>query len=127
MHHYREIWSHNLHELHQASALAYEINKALEVEGGDKGEMDSGPHMEAFYQALEEDLDTPTALDVVQDLVQAILENGYAGKDISQAQNALRTCGKVFGLRLDNPNEDAEVLKGWDAHLAQFQDFKPVL
>jgi len=121
MHHYRKPWSHNLHDLNQASALDYEIRKALTVESGVNGSVDPAPRKASFYQALEDDLDTPQALGVMQELVKEILNGSRSNKDIRKAQNFLRACGAVFGLRMGKSEPDPEVIHGWNRHLARFQ------
>lgn len=122
MHHYRESWSHNLRELHQASILDYEIREALALEGGVKGEISSERYREDFYEALDDDLDTRTALDVLQELVKAIIIGRHESMDLRNAQAVLRTFGRVFGLRLDNAEPDSEVIRGWDNHRVRFQE-----
>lgn len=120
MHHYRESWSHNFRELNQASVLDYEIRRSLAMDNGKDGKMDPTYYHETFHQALDNDLDTPTALETVQEMVQAIINEGNAGKDISRAQLVLRSFGEVFGLRMDNAKPDPRVTQGWDQHLARF-------
>jgi L-cysteine:1D-myo-inositol 2-amino-2-deoxy-alpha-D-glucopyranoside ligase len=120
MHHYRESWSHNLRELNQASALDYEIRQALAIDNGKDGELDPTYYQETFHQALDNDLDTATALETVQEMVQTIINEGNSGKDIRRAQLVLRSFGNVFGLRMDNATPDPRVVQGWDQHLARF-------
>lgn len=121
MHHYRKSWSHNLNDLNQASALDYEVRKALSLESGVNGSVDPAPFKVSFFQALEDDLDTPHALEVMQELVKVIINGNRSNKDIREAQMILRTCGTVFGLRMGKSEPDTEVIHGWNRHLARFQ------
>ena len=122
MHHYRESWSHNLRDLNQASALDYEIRQALTMEGKGQDKLDPAPYQGKFEKALDDDLDTPTALKIVQELVKKIIYGNRAGKDIHEAQSVLRSFGDVFGLRMGNPEPDPRVIDGWNQHLTRFQE-----
>ena len=121
MHHYREPWSHDEGELARAAGLAARIEQALEANNGKKPALDPGPWRRSFQAALENDLDTPTAFDILAALTNETIAAAHAGKDISEAQKALRASAAVFGLRPGDNRCAAAVAAGWNQHLVQFK------
>jgi L-cysteine:1D-myo-inositol 2-amino-2-deoxy-alpha-D-glucopyranoside ligase len=119
-HHYREIWSHDEDVLGQAARLAEKFLAARMAAQGNGSDLDPEPGLESFRQAMDHDLDTPSALRVMENLADAILEASTAGKDVRQAQGALRDMGKVFGLQLDAEGPEVRVRDGWGVHLKRF-------
>jgi hypothetical protein len=71
---------------------------------------------------LDDDLNTPTALNALAALAEALDQGAAAGRDIQQAQEDLRRMAAVFGLRLQDGAPEPRVRAGWAAHLAGFQD-----
>jgi hypothetical protein len=47
-------------------------------------------------------------------LAEAILATAHQGNDVREAQQTLRTCSTVFGLRLDAQVPETHVLEGWN-------------
>lgn len=122
MHHYRKSWSHNLRDLNQASTLDSEIRQALTIEGKGQGSFDHAPYQAEFNKALDDDLDTPTALEIVQNLVKEMVSGNQVGKDIQEAKSVLRSFGYVFGLRMGSSKPDSRVIDGWNEHLVRFSE-----
>lgn len=130
--HYRESREHDRDELVDAEALADTLRRGAEAvggfEGGEGGQdeeeearafhtLDPGPEEEALVGRLEDDLDTPAALDILEVLAERILEAAASGQAVSRARERLRALGKgLFGLRLDDDEPQAEVLEGWERH-----------
>jgi cysteinyl-tRNA synthetase len=57
------------------------------------------PYRERFVAAMDDDLDTPAGLAIIDELSEAIL--AAAGKqDLVAAQGTLRELGGVMGLQL---------------------------
>lgn len=119
-HHYRQAWSHNLAELEQAEQLARKLRRAMTASGGGGPSLDPTPAKTAFDQALANDLDSPTALTVLERLVDEVLSAGHNGQQVKAAQKVLRDMGRVFGLRLDAAEPEARVVSGWNKHLKRF-------
>jgi hypothetical protein len=71
---------------------------------------------------MDEDLDTPAARDALESLADKVIEAARVGRDVKEAQGALREMGKVFGLRLDRPGPEERVIQGWNEHLERFKD-----
>ena len=122
MHHYRESWSYSESELKEASVLDTEIRRALASKGGDGDTLDPKPYKDAFSQALNDDLDSPTALEILHSLVIEILKGSDTRTDVSRLQVVLRGFGDVLGLRMDNPKPSTTVIRGWNEHLALFRE-----
>jgi L-cysteine:1D-myo-inositol 2-amino-2-deoxy-alpha-D-glucopyranoside ligase len=119
--HYRQIWSHDDEALAQAGQLVDKLLTAVTAAGGQNKVLDPTPALTAFNKALANDLDTPTATTVLVQLADDILAAQDAGQDVKTAQQALRQMGRVFGLRLDNPNPETRVIDGWNEHLQRFE------
>lgn len=124
-HHYRDSWSHDLEELEEATALARKLLQASASPSGTDGTLDPTPAFEAFNKSLDNDLSTPAALASLEDLADSILMRAEGKRDVSQAQEALRFMGKVFGLRLSALEPDPDVAAGWQTHLERFSGVEP--
>jgi cysteinyl-tRNA synthetase len=120
-HHYRQVWSHDEAELAQAGQLAEKLLSAVTAIGGQDKRLDPTPALTAFNKALANDLDTPTAITVLEQLADDILAAQTSDQDVKTAQQALRQIGRVFGLRLDDPDPEARVTDGWNEHLQRFE------
>jgi hypothetical protein len=83
---------------------------------------DPYPFQEKFKRALENDLDTPSSLDVIQDLVSNILSDSRAQHDVSRAQGLLREFGDILGLQMDRPGPFKDVSSGWSDHRDKFTE-----
>jgi L-cysteine:1D-myo-inositol 2-amino-2-deoxy-alpha-D-glucopyranoside ligase len=122
MHHYRDPWSYNWFELFKAERLDRDIKLAL-AEKRFSGELtDPSPFQEKFQKAMEDDLDTPGSLQVVQELVSQILSDSQAQMDVSLAQDQLREFGDVLGLQMDRPGPSEDVRAGWQRYRENFTE-----
>jgi L-cysteine:1D-myo-inositol 2-amino-2-deoxy-alpha-D-glucopyranoside ligase len=119
-HHYREPWEHNLQALEKADRLARKLQQAVSAAGGEGVEFKISPTVTAFDEAMDNDLDSPTALVILEKLAEAVEKAAGAGQNVQTAQAAIRSMAQVFGLRLDDGTPEAEVVAGWDEHLKRF-------
>jgi len=119
-HHYREIWSHEESVLERAEELARKLYSATTAAQGEKTAVDPESALDAFRRAMNQDLDTPSALGEMEKLADEILEASAAGRAVGKAQDALRSMGKVFGLQLDTGVAEERVLTGWQRHITRF-------
>lgn len=120
-HHYRQTWSHDLAELWQANRTAETIRQAAAV--GPLPEAQTGQGTTArsrFMAAMDHDLQTQEALQVMEDLAQEILDGKHSGDSLPAAQAALHEMGQVFGLRLGASGPEERVISGWNRHLKRF-------
>lgn len=121
-HHYRTAWSYREAELVQAEHLAQKLRAAVLASGGAGPQLDASPSQHAFKLALDQDLDTPKALAVLENLADQILLGAQNNQGIAQAQQALRAAAQIFGLRLGATQAEPTVMAGWQRHLARFTD-----
>lgn len=120
-HHYREVWSHSESELSLANEFSKKINLALLVRGGLGASIDPAWALKVFEAALEDDLNTPVACQVLCDLADKLIGWAQSGKDVVQGQVAIRRMGSVFGLQMDHAGPETRVIDGWSEHLKRFQ------
>ena len=73
----------------------------------------------AFRAALENDLDTPQAIAVLDGLANDILNGKYTSGEKAAAQASLVDLAGILGLRLGNPI-DERVTLAWDRHRQKF-------
>jgi L-cysteine:1D-myo-inositol 2-amino-2-deoxy-alpha-D-glucopyranoside ligase len=121
LHHYRQAWGHNREELSQADKLGEKIKLAVQAESGMVEVLDPLTYQVAFFEAMDNDLDTSTALIVLGNLADEIISASAQRMDISMAQAVLRSLSATFGLRLDIETPDSRVSSGWRDHLQRFQ------
>jgi len=121
-HHYREIWSHEIEVLERSEQLAQKLKSAFVASNGQGSPLDPSHTLQAFQRCMEADLDTPSALAVLEEFALEIQKASSAGKELGAAQDALRTMGKVFGLQLDKSSSEERVQSGWKGHLKDFED-----
>lgn len=98
-HHYRIAWEYEEAELSQAVQRVERYAAASHADPIAGGRpLDGTAYAERFAEAMDDDLDTPTALCVLDDLAQAIL--AAAGhQDLVGAQGTLRQLAGVLGLQ----------------------------
>ena len=118
-HPYDQVWSYDAVELGPADQLAELFLSAAKAVGGDGPELDPGEAVCAFEAAMDDNLATDKALDVLGGLAQSIIEASESGRSVRDAQGTLRTLCKVFGLTLDGGIED-RVEDGWARHYQRF-------
>lgn len=99
-HHYRTPWEYDEAGLRRAANRVERYAAASHadaVAGGNP--LDAAPYRDRFVTAMDDDLDTPSALSTLDDLAGAVL--AAAGKqDLVTAQGILRQLTGVIGLRL---------------------------
>jgi L-cysteine:1D-myo-inositol 2-amino-2-deoxy-alpha-D-glucopyranoside ligase len=99
-HHYRNAWEYDQAGLKQAAQRVERYAAASQADPVAGGQpLDSTAYRERFVEAMDDDLDTPTALSVLDELAQAVL--AAAGhQDLVAAQGTLRQLAGVLGLQL---------------------------
>jgi cysteinyl-tRNA synthetase len=99
-HHYRTQWEFIDDELDGWASIAGDIAEAAEFPtNGASDSLDVGRLRNRFFTALDDDLDTPAAIEALRETAQAILE-APDEDDIRSAQTALREMASVLGLTL---------------------------
>lgn len=120
-HHYREAWEHDDAEMARAAQLAEQLRAAAATCGGSGDALDPAPAQAAFNTAMDNDLDTISALAALGDLAGQIIRAARNKQHVAAARDALRAMSRVFGLRLDAAAVEPRVVEGWNRHLARFQ------
>jgi L-cysteine:1D-myo-inositol 2-amino-2-deoxy-alpha-D-glucopyranoside ligase len=121
-HHYREVWAHNPDELAQCAHLANRLRAAVTAQGGDGQPLSPARAEAGFDAALDDDLNTPAALSIMDALAAEIEAAARAGGSVAAAQGSLRGLCRVFGLRLEANAVEPRVTAGWSQHLLEFAD-----
>lgn len=119
-HHYREPWSYAADELEQAAQQVQKLNAAMLATGNSGASVEPLATQQALKTVLDNDLDTPQALQLLDQFADQILLGAQQGQRIEAAQDALRAMGHIFGLRLDAYRADPQVIEGWQQHLQRF-------
>jgi cysteinyl-tRNA synthetase len=119
-HHYRDAWSHNVEEIRQAAELSEKLKSAASVWDGQSEPLDAAPQRAAFLDAMDDDLNTPTAIIHLELLAEAILEAAGDGRSVAAAQETLTSLGQILGLRLNAQEPEETVVERWSEYLDDF-------
>ena len=75
------------------------LRHALDRNGGSGGDgLDAKPFQAQFFEAMDDDLNTPRALAALFDLAREINRSSDAGHAVADAQDTLRGLGGILGL-----------------------------
>jgi L-cysteine:1D-myo-inositol 2-amino-2-deoxy-alpha-D-glucopyranoside ligase len=98
--HYRVPWVFEDAELERWARVADDLIEAAEFPAyGIEEELDVGNLRDRFFNALDDDLNTPIAIEALQEIGTGILE-APEEDDIRDAQRTLRELSEVLGLTL---------------------------
>lgn len=95
-HHYRLPWEFFDGDMDGCEDVSDRLRSAVNASAGDGALLDPSPWREKFLSAMDNDLDTPAAIDALTDLADAI--NSSENSDTSEAAAALRELGGLLGL-----------------------------
>ena len=101
-HHYRDSWEYDDEEIEDWAQLARDLREAVDFPAlGIEEEVDGSFFRERFLSAMNDDLDTPSAIEALREISQAILE---APEDdaVGEAQETLRDLSTILGLSLED-------------------------
>jgi L-cysteine:1D-myo-inositol 2-amino-2-deoxy-alpha-D-glucopyranoside ligase len=100
-HHYRHGFEWYDTDLDEGTAMLHRLLAAAEMRTGP----DPRPFAERVRRAIDEDLDTPRAVEALDDLASAILSSGdeVGRDDILSAHDVLCELGALLGLDLKRP------------------------
>ncbi len=125
--HYREEWTHDLEQLEIAQRKLESYRQALSAPNGKGQRLEHAPLGEAFIQAMDQDLDTPLALETLLELADRVARAAERGRDVAEAQAVLREMGRILGLRVDSSDPECRVQRGWGDHLRRFRPSEEAL
>lgn len=97
--HYRTAW-----EYQDAGPAAFEsvaslLREATHVSGGDGPAFECAPYEQRFRAALDDDMDTPLAIQVLHELAGDIVRVAAHKNDVATAQQQLRAMAEVLGVQ----------------------------
>ena len=121
-HHYRRAWTFDEKDLQKAERLAEKLKNAVTVLDGDGPVLNAESAWAAFVDDMDNDLNTPSALDKVEGFANEILEAAEAGRNLNEARKALREFTGVFGLRLEKQDVEKRVANGWENYRPKPQE-----
>ena len=99
-HHYRESWEYVDEEIDDWAAMAGDLQEAVAFPAfGIEEVVDVDVFRERFLNAMNDDLDTPGAIEALREIGQAILE-APEDDDVREAQDTLRELAGILGLTL---------------------------
>ncbi len=130
-HHYRQPWEYEPEGVQQAAKMAERWEAAAgEAEAAGEPTLEGKASAatanietvkRGFRNALDDDLNTPEAVAILDRFAQAILTRNYGGSDRVVAQEMLRELAGVLGLRL-RVGMDERVIAGWNRHRRRFEE-----
>ena len=83
------------------------LRHALDRDGGSGGEaLDAEPYRGQFFEAMDDDLNTPRALASLFDLARDINRNSDEDCPVADAQDTLRDLGGILGLTFTHRTAD---------------------
>jgi L-cysteine:1D-myo-inositol 2-amino-2-deoxy-alpha-D-glucopyranoside ligase len=101
-HHYRGSWEYRDDELDEWARLAADLQEAVAFPAyGIEEEVDVSVFRERFLNALDDDLDTPSAIDALREIGRSVLE-APEEDDVREAQRTLRELAGLLGLTLSD-------------------------
>ncbi len=114
-HHYRDSWSYDENDLQKAEQQHGKLKAAAAAPANGEGDqaLDQAAFAAAFTNAMDDDLDTPSALKTLDSMAEAILDSSKSGRNVKDAQKLLLKYGSILGLMLEETGPEGEVIKGW--------------
>jgi L-cysteine:1D-myo-inositol 2-amino-2-deoxy-alpha-D-glucopyranoside ligase len=104
--HYRQAWEWSVETFEATAEWTRTLHAAAARRSGAGGALDPAPYGPRIAAALDDDLQTPRAVDALLDLADAILGAPQAA-DVAAAQDVLRAAGgTVLGLWLQAASPD---------------------
>lgn len=110
-HHYRESWEYSIAQLDRSAGMAERWLTA--VKGAPSGPKHGLEDVrQAFRGAIEDDLNTPKAIGLLDETANRITRGEYSETDRGAAQRVLIELASLLGLRL-GPGPEERVVAGW--------------
>jgi cysteinyl-tRNA synthetase len=100
--HYRDSLHHDEARLERAAEQARTLREAASLPSGAvPPNIDLDAYGERFEDRMNDDLDTPGAIEALLELAERVRRSAEAGHDVAPAQALLRELAGVLGLRLE--------------------------
>lgn len=97
-HHYRTPFEYEDDGPARFEPLVERLRRAVDHPGGSGRPLDLSPLMERFVRAIGDDLDTPSAIQVLSEMAETTIRAGDAGCDLAAARESIREAGSILGL-----------------------------
>lgn len=98
--HYRSAWEYQDEVVDEWARLAADLQEAADFPAyGIEQVVDVSPYRERFINAMDDDLNTPAAIEALREIGQAILE-APEEDDVRNAQDTLGELSDILGLTL---------------------------
>lgn len=118
-HPYRAAWEFTDAEFRATVNQCQEMNHAVNIPSGVRKKFNAREPRAKFMRALDNDLDSPSAVNALCELSGEILRAAEAGHDVSEGQKTLRELAGIFGVRFTR-EPDERVAQKWKEHLQRF-------
>ena len=105
--HYRSPLFYSEENVRSQERAIQRLRQAANASSGDGPQVDAGPFMDRFVEAMDDDLNTPRALAALFDLAREINRAREGGAAVEKAQDTLRELAGVLGLTLDEAQADS--------------------
>jgi cysteinyl-tRNA synthetase len=107
--HYRAPWEWSKSEMARAAERAAFWRDALAVAGepGNEDSPDLSGYSNGFHMAMQDDMNTPAALEVLDRLAGDVLDAREQGRDVVALQRLLRAYGRTLGLTFEGGGSGA--------------------
>lgn len=99
--HYRSELHWDSKAFEAAAARAGDLQAAIQAVSGGESTLTTPGYRQRFVERMNDDLDTPGALDVLDKLAILIRAASQARQNVTAAQQLLRELGDILGLRFD--------------------------
>jgi L-cysteine:1D-myo-inositol 2-amino-2-deoxy-alpha-D-glucopyranoside ligase len=98
-HHYREEFDYLDDGPAEFVPLANTLKKATRIDSHGDGDLRLDDLSDEFFAALKDDLNTATAITVLEKMASEVIEAAVDGKSVGTAQEQLRVAASMFGLQ----------------------------
>lgn len=99
-HHYRTEWEFNEEELKKARKIDELFKRVWQAESGMGRDLDFSEHEKGFFNAMNDDFNTPKAIESISDLARLILEMA-GSKGLAGAKAFLNRAFNILGLVME--------------------------
>jgi L-cysteine:1D-myo-inositol 2-amino-2-deoxy-alpha-D-glucopyranoside ligase len=100
-HHYRDSFEYEDNGPAEFEPMVDLLRSAMLIRGSSETPaLDLEPLKEEFMAAIGDDLDTPKAIGILNEMAKKLVAAAEAGHQIEDARNSLRTASSILGLRV---------------------------
>lgn len=107
-HLYRESWEYEDQYIELSQSQSDALSRAAQAQSGSGPAHDPSERANAFSSALDDDLNTPAAIESLLALADDIEMASRRGSEITAAQDSLRVLGSELGLTLQPSSVELE-------------------